>query len=535
MSDQKSKIDESFNRQNQKIFDIFNVYRLVLSLILLISFLFKSNTSFLGSINPDLFLQVALTYFVFNVMVFFRSFISQKKILEFSQFFIVIILDILILALISYTCGGIVSGMALLLLVPIAAGSILFKSKESSTFLAAVGTITIILTEVYLSFNLDRNTDYFFQAGVLGFVLFAISLLLQYLRGVIRKKEIIAIEQAGNIQSLEEMNYQIIQRMQTGIIVVNSENTILNANSAAQTLLLEEPITALPDILFIQLGEWKLHNNSIAMPFRVSKSSPQIQASFSYLPPEEGGNILIFLEDYSLLTSRVQHMKLMSLGRLTASIAHEVRNPLGAISHASQLLNESDTISKTDQRLVEIIETHSKRVNTIIENILQLSRNKKTAPELIPFPAWLEAFINKFSNSYHGEINFQLNVEPEEEVTVRFNQSQLEQVLNNLCDNGIRASIKHTQQAKISIRVRINPYTQSSVLEVIDEGNGIPKENEEKIFEPFFTTENTGTGLGLFICKEICEANQAQLSYRRNSRNQTCFSISFSHPDRNIT
>lgn len=528
-------IEAISHQQNQKVFDVYNIYRVVLTLILLISFYFRDITSSLGIIDQDLFLQLVSVYTVFNVLVFFRVFLPKNQTLEISQFISVILLDIVILVLISYTCGGVSSGMANLLIVPVAAGSLLFHSRLS-TFFAAVGSILAIYSEVYLYYTIDDGAVYFLQAGLLGFLLFVVSLSLQYLGGKIRKNELLAREQAVNIESLQEMNDQIIQRMHNGILVVNRNGKLLNINDAASRFLqsseTQESNTMLPDVLATQLQDWLEDNNSKAPPFRLDKSSRDLQASFSYLNPgtDPDPNILIFLEDYSLLTSRAQQLKLMSLGRLTASIAHEVRNPLGAISHASQLLNESDDIAQNDQRLLEIISTHTKRVNKIIESILDLSRNQADETNLIKMTPWLEQFVGKFSNSQPEPVSIEWKVQPPD-IAIQFNPSQLEQVLTNLCENGLRYSAKATDKAAIIIEVETSKDENNPVLYVMDNGKGIPEELHQQIFEPFFTTEQAGTGLGLFICQEICDANYARLAYLPDYKGKSCFQIIFTNPE----
>ena len=222
----------------------------------------------------------------------------------------------------------------------------------------------------------------------------------------------------------------------------------------------------------------------------------------------------------------------MSLGRLTASIAHEVRNPLGAISHASQLLSESDEIVESDQRLLEIIGTHTKRVNLIIESILDLSRNKAYDSSQINFADWLEQFISKFSNAQDEAISIDCKVDPSD-IAIRFNPGQLEQVLTNICENGLRYSNKSTDKQHIPIEAGLSDNNQNPVLHILDDGKGIPEELFTQIFEPFFTTEQSGTGLGLFICKEICDANNARLSYHPDYKGKSCFQINFANPENN--
>jgi len=293
----------------------------------------------------------------------------------------------------------------------------------------------------------------------------------------------------------------------------------------------QEP--ALPPVLLEQLRAWQEDASVRAQPFRVVENGREVQANFAYLETAPRSSILIFLEDHTQLSSRAQHLKLVALGRLTASIAHEVRNPLGAISHASQLLEESPNISGADQRLLSIINTHSKRVSAIIQNILDLSRHRQEAPERVDAKPWLEEFSGRLANTYQDPITLNVHC-GNEPVYVRFNTSQFEQLLTNLCDNGLRYSRQHTGTASIDLHVSKHPFTGLPMLDVVDYGPGVPVERQEQIFEPFFTTEKSGTGLGLFICREICESNQAQIFFRRTEDGRSCFRIIFAHPDRNI-
>jgi two-component system sensor histidine kinase PilS (NtrC family) len=526
-------------QQSRQIFTIYNVYRLVLALILLISFYLRVTTS-LGSLDASLFINACYFYLIMNVASLLLPALKTSPQAGALQQSAVLVVDILALALISYTCGGVSSGMAHLLIVPIATGSILFGVRMS-TFYAAVATIAAIYSEAYIYLTTSSTESYYVQAGLLGFTLFATSLSLQYLGGRIRQKDMINRVQAANIRSLQEINQQIIERMQTGILVVDANARILNFNDSARKLLLDPAQAptlntrelALPPELLEQLRAWQQDPTVRAPPFRVVDNGREVQANFTYLETAPQSSILIFLEDHTQISSRAQHLKLMALGRLTASIAHEVRNPLGAISHASQLLEESPSISGADQRLLSIINTHSKRVSAIIQNILDLSRHRQEVPEHVNAKPWLEEFSGRLANSYQDPIVITVHG-GDEPVHIRFNTSQLEQLLTNLCDNGLRYSRQRTGKARLDLYISKHPFTGLPVLDVVDYGPGVPVERQEQIFEPFFTTEKNGTGLGLFICREICEANQAQIFFRRTEDERSCFRIIFAHPDRNI-
>ena len=226
------------------------------------------------------------------------------------------------------------------------------------------------------------------------------------------------------------------------------------------------------------------------------------------------------------MAQQAQQLKLASLGRLTASIAHEIRNPLGAISHASQLLAESRHLDKGDLRLTEIIEEQSKRVNTIVKNIMQLSRRDRAQPEDLFLRPWLDQFIQEFI--HHEKIpaeRIQVEITPPD-LQIRFDPTQLHQILWNLCHNGI-----HHGAGRLVLRGGSTRQPYHQYLDIMDDGDGIDAGMAHAIFEPFFTTANHGTGLGLYIAKELCESNQARLNYVPENEG-THFRITFADPRR---
>ena len=436
--------------------------------------------------------------------------------------------------MLSYASGGFSSGITPLLILPVASGSLLFGIRIS-TFFAAIASIALIFGEFYHFLSVPLSEEYYVQTGLLGLLLFITALGIQTVGARIREKDLINRRQAISIQALQQINEQIIQRMHAGIVVLDQEETVLHCNDAARNFLAipKEETTALtiPAILHEQLQSWLHHPENRQVKFRLSNQSPEIQANFTYLQTGNSVNILIFLENYSELSSRAQHLKLMSLGRLTASIAHEIRNPLGAISHAAQLLSESPQLRRDETRLLGIIHTHSLRMNKIIQNVLELSRHKIADTEKIELGTWLLRFAERIKTSYKHPIQC-LVVVPSEPVWIRFNPSQLEQLLTNLCDNGLRYSLKFTGEAAVTLELGVNATNALAWLDVIDDGPGVDERDEEQIFEPFYTTENSGTGLGLFICKELCEANQSQLFFQRTADGRSAFRLNFGHPDR---
>ena len=231
------------------------------------------------------------------------------------------------------------------------------------------------------------------------------------------------------------------------------------------------------------------------------------------------------------MNARVQQSKLASLGRLSASIAHEIRNPVGAMSHAGQLLAESEALTHDDLRLTEIIRTNSERVSHIIDNVLQLSRRESSRPELLALGPWLNEFANEFSRTLElreGEISV-LGVP--DDLAVRMDPSHLRQILWNLCDNAVKYA---SEAGGILVELQAGRTSQNGrpYLEVLDRGHGVDPATIDKIFEPFFTDKHGGTGLGLYISKELCELNRAVLSARPRTGGGSVFRIVFADPSR---
>jgi two-component system sensor histidine kinase PilS (NtrC family) len=263
-------------------------------------------------------------------------------------------------------------------------------------------------------------------------------------------------------------------------------------------------------------------------PVQQSHGLPDLQPGFSRIEPDEGNNssTLVFLEDATQLNQRFQQVRLASLGRLTASIAHEIRNPLAAIHHASQLLDEVFE-SGPDKKLTDIINTQVQRLNGVVENVLQLSRQQRGTTEHIELLPWLLKFKQEYVAS-QGLDKHQIHiyVKPED-TTILFDSSHLHQVMWNLCCNAVNHSRMPPADIAINFQGGIEVKSNQPYLDVIDNGPGIDPETAKEIFDPFFTTSNEGTGLGLYITKEVTESNRAKIRHIELPAGGTCFRIYF--------
>lgn len=532
---------------------IYTYYRTLLGAVLLMMFQLELAAKVLGSNNPTLFLYTSAFYTGFN----FLSLVLMWR-LRFQpsarNLFSSLLVDVIALSLLMHASGGAQSGLGYLLLIAIAAGGIMLHERIA-TFLAAITTIAVISEGAYRFFVLSQNSQSLFSSATLSTLAFFTSLLFQYLSRKIRLSYQEAQEQAAHAAHLQKLAQLIIERMRTGIIVLDKNQEFELINQSATHLLgiddIPEPPRKLTDIpeLEHRFVAWKRQlKDPSPITKQLANSTSEIKASFAHLEPGNLAETLIFLEDVRALNQQAQQLKLASLGRLTASIAHEVRNPLGAISHASQLLGESTELNTSDKRLLSIIDSHSKRVNQIIENILQLSRRRPSNPQQLDLSQWIPAFINDYTLTKGPSKKLSIEFvdkmpavsalfsvfddDQQSRMHAKFDPSQLQQVLTNLCDNGIRYGIPKAGRGDLRIEIGNDAQHQQSYIRVIDYGPGVTAENSKHLFEPFFTTENTGSGLGLYICKELCEANQALISYRQTDQGESCFHIQLAHPDK---
>jgi two-component system sensor histidine kinase PilS (NtrC family) len=530
-------------REDWRLLRIYAGYRLALSLLLIILFTIKPSMPMIGGDNPPLFFATVLGYFITAISA--TVFIHQPRTRIPSYSLILLLIDIFALTLMTHASGGLNTQISLLYLVTIAAGNILLAGRMG-TLVAAVASIAILYEQFYFALSSDDfSAVALAQSSILGISFFAVALLSQVIVLRMRQGEALAERRAHDITTLQRLNEQVIRRMRTGIIAINRNRSILLSNEAAQQLLgLMAPITPhslLDDVslsLGVSLSVWQQNPLLRITPFKNTQDGPEISISFAPLAQGQGkdtGTVLLFLEDTTQLGQQVQQLKLASLGRLTASIAHEVRNPLGAISHATQLLAESNAITGADRRLLEIIEQHCKRMNSVIENVLSVSRRQPSLPQIFSLQEWVTTFRDEYLEqadepTFIG-IDFpgaQLSAKP---LNVRFDPEQLQQVISNLVMNGLRYSHKRTGSFRIRLEGAQLELNDLPYLDVVDDGDGISPAQREHLFEPFYTTESNGTGLGLYLSREICEANQARLDYIPRLTG-ACFRITFAHPDR---
>lgn len=519
-------------QQNLALFRIYIAYRSLLSVVMLIMLVSPNTRQLVGALNPTLYLSVALAYLATSVPLVgsLSTRLNQNQ----KVLFVVFLVDIVAITVLADTSGGMSSGLPILLVVTAAASAVLITNRTLATLIAALSVLALLIdtTRLIVYDVLDSNA--LFPAGLLGALIFGVSLMVQAIAGRLGRAEELARNRASDLYNLQRLNEQIVQHMDTGILLVNKDGHVRVMNKAANSLLTpERPATVeqgrqLADYsaeLAYHFEQWQDSGVHRAKPFNIADGSPPLIAHFRELQPNAKGDTLVFVEDYSPVTQYAQALKLTSLGRLTASIAHEIRNPLGAISHAAQLLQESPDLSPTDQRMADIIQHHCVRVNQIVESVMQISRREPPKPELLMLSEWLNEFVGNYLSALNRPADITIDCDYQE-LLVEFDPENLQRVLGNLLDNALRHSRLASGRETAKIAVSMDFVAHQCLVEIIDEGTGVPPGDQAKLFEPFFTTVEAGSGMGLYLCRELCEINNADLNYRPTSRGESCFRIS---------
>jgi two-component system sensor histidine kinase PilS (NtrC family) len=515
--------------QAQRILRLYHLYRLTIGVMLVLLISSSLDTELLEMANPNLFRAGCWLYLVSNILIV----VLLERPSHQAQLFALAMIDAVMLSALFYAGGGPPSGIGNVLIASVAISNVLLRGRIG-LLIAAVSAIGIIYLTFYISFSSPAAASHYVQAGSLGALCFAAALLVQALTRRLHISEALAEQRAADVDNLEELNALILQRMRTGIIVLNARRRVLLANQSALSLLGFEQLTGLiidaySPQLVTRLRQWLINPVLVPQSITVSPAGPILQPGFVALNRGDQRQTLIFLEDLSQISQQAQQLKLAALGRLTAGIAHEIRNPLGAISHAAQLLNESEELSSADHRLGQIIHDQSQRMNRVIENVLQLSRQRHAEPQLLDLKAWLEQFADEARSRLEANQSIHLQIRPAP-LTTRMDSEQLNQVVNNLVQNALRYSGKRHERAQVWIQLFQDPHSDQAILEVLDDGPGVAQEHLGKMFEPFFTTESKGTGLGLYLSRELCESNQAHLDYTFREGGGSCLRITFAQP-----
>jgi two-component system, NtrC family, sensor histidine kinase PilS len=522
-----------------RVFGLANLYRLLLPPVLIALQLLTRPTPTVGASDPPLFTVICAVYWVLGgVMAFGRKGRWHSR---HALVFVNMLLDTAAISALLYCSGGVASGLGILLVIPVGALSLLAEGRASLgvAALAALGLLTQQILAVVVGYA--QTYDYSL-AGMLGAVVFLVALMAWPVSNRLRESEALVRRQELDLANLAQLSQYIVQRLRESILVVDASDRIRLINESAARMLGDDVAVpgallgeVAPRLLYL-LSTWRTDESALLRPgaatFVAVDGARVIRPHFAPLGSSDPAPIIVFLEDTGDLAAKVQQTKLAALGRLSASIAHEIRNPVGAMSHAAQLLAESPALSSADRRLTEIMQSNSTRVSGIIDNILQLSRRESPRPEKLMLESWTRRFREEFCDTL--QLQWQrLIIDPaSEDVELRIDGSQLHQIFWNLCQNSVTHALPHAGAAPIELRYGRLAGIGRPYLQVADRGPGIAQTDAERIFEPFFTRAAHGTGLGLFLARELGQANGATLLYEMREGGGSIFRIVFADPSR---
>lgn len=428
------------------------------------------------------------------------------------------------------------AGISMMLLFNIAVAATMLPLKYGLCIAAAAG---IAGTIEYLWAQLDGGTPKNSLAELIMFATsyFATTYVCQHVGKRARRNQILAEKRGAAVANLSEINQLIIRRMRTGVLVVDNDNRITLANEAAIALLGEHK-----DVTQLELGnipqlleplqQWRKDCKQEHPPIRLSPQCPEVQPRFARLLVNSGLT-LIFLDDTSVISRRAELLTLSTMGRFSASLAHEIRNPLTAISYAAQLLEESPDTRAADQHLLQIIHQQCRRANGIIESVLSLARRERANVENIELADFVHRYALEYRQTMPIDRDFLETSSEQAKVFALIDPQHLHQILTALVNNAFKYGRTPGQPAQVQLCVSTDK--RNAIIEVRDHGPGITDTALPQLFTPFFTTSDHGTGLGLYIAQELCRANQAHLEYRALPSCGACFQLLMALPPTSLS
>ena len=503
----------------------FSFYRLLIALVLLSGVLLSGNLLQLGSHDRTLFIQVSVIYLLFGLVCAAAIRLRQQFNMQIA---IQVVADIVFITLLIYASRGVTSGLGLLLLTTLAGAGLISRGRLT-LFYAALASIAVLLEQVYEVLVFQESVAQFIQAGFLCIGYFATAMVAHMLARLTQQNEEMAAQREIDVANLSEVNRLVIQDMPDGVIVVDGAGVIRQINTQAVTflgafnaqVLASENVQKGESIRLIdyapalaeRLAHWRAGNAAVAPAYAASMDE---RHGLRFVPvgerPEAG--TVIFLEDLTRARAQAQQMKLAAIGRLTSNIAHEVRNPLGSISHAAQLLHEEPESSPSMKRLLGIIHDNTQRLNRMVNDVLGLNRGQAPLLESFALADFVRQFAAEFAETEQAGAAI-FAVHADEALMVLFDRTHLNQVLWNLCRNALRHCRGQPGSVQIvAQRVRASPTVK---LDVIDDGPGVPPPVRGGLFEPFVSSAAGGNGLGLYIARELCASNGATLDYVESS------------------
>ncbi|GAB3378713.1 sensor histidine kinase [Lysobacter fragariae] len=474
---------------------------------------------------------VAIIYLVVGAVLFvFRNHGDLRM-----QALIGLGFDLVLATLAIHAMPGQGTGISVMLLFNVAAAALLMPIRLGLTvaLAAALALCGEYVWTVFLEHDGTRGPGepMMFTVGYL-----AMATLSNVLGRQLRASVDLAVRHGADAASLAEVNELIIRRLRTGVLLVDGTSQLRLANEAAMLLLNDagdhpgegRDLLISAPVLAQRLEAWRKDGRSDETPLQLAPDLPHVVPRFTRLRAGSE-QVLIFLDDTSMVSRQAESLTLATLGRFSASLAHEIRNPLAAINYAVQLLEESKDLPTADLRLLEIIRQQGQRMNGIVENVLGLARREPSKPEHVELMTFARRFVEDYATSHPLEHDSLRATGPHPAINVLVDPRHLHQVLTALTYNALTYGRLPGKPARVTVHIETDS-SGAPVIDVLDRGPGVPESVAAQLFRPFFTTSGHGTGLGLYIARELCRANQATLEYVGVPGGGACFRIQLPAP-----
>ncbi|MFT6154903.1 MAG: two-component system sensor histidine kinase PilS (NtrC family) [Bermanella sp.] len=504
--------------ENQPISRLYSYFSLGLAILFISFYFLEEQLQWWQTVSPIL-LPIALSAYL-TVAISAIVATHRKKAATADQMLPYLMWDILFFGFLMLYLSPTQTDVYTIMLITVALGSFLVK-RLYGYLLAAMATI-MVLSNGFIHPN-SEVTGRLLSSSFMSIVYFITAAVIQSLAKRFLEARSRVQKTEGKLLTASRINSIIIDRMQTGVCVVNKSGKILSLNRSVQERIKSSVIgDNIPDIIFERMAIWqeyKLQNDDAIILQIADNQTFTFMISFAEI---NDMSTLIFIEDKDMVTRRANQFKLESLARMAASIAHEIRNPLNAVSHAAQLIQDNPALDKDDVKLCDIIVNQSMRMDAIIQNVLQISKRRSSELKWLDLESWMTKFVNDFTQQNSVAFNVSSL-----QMKIRFDPSQLHQVLWNICSNAVRYGLA-TIHAPIKIEFKQQKHRAS--IKIFDNGPGISEQELKYLFEPFHTTSASGTGLGLYLVKELCQANHAEVSYCNLPEGGACFEVLFA-PD----
>ncbi|MCC6611166.1 MAG: HAMP domain-containing histidine kinase [Burkholderiales bacterium] len=487
----------------------FNAYRMAVAALFLASVVFFQDVFVLGVSHLRLYAATSLLYL--GAAVAFHVVLRRAPRNFDVQLTAHMLSDVVAITLLSYASGGFRSGLAVMLLISVAAAGLVSRGSQLLGY-AALAAIAVLTEQTVQVLVHEASLSTYLQPGLLSIGYFATALITSQLAQRVITNERVARQRGIELANQLRISELVIQDVQDGVLVVDSNGLVRQHNRQVEVLL-DRAVPELEQIegyspeLAAGLAAWRSGVGASSQILTLYAAGRTVRARFVEAGLQQAKLAVIYLEDMSKHEEQAQQLKLAALGRLTANIAHEIRNPLASVSHAAELLAEENR-GPARERLTRIIRDNARRLDRMVSDVLELNRRDRVQAEPIRLAGFVPTFVEEFVQSERLPPDG-IGLELAPDAVVDCDRVHLNQILWNLVRNAWRHSAKGSRSVRI-IAHRIGGRTE---LHVVDDGAGVPRELQAQLFEPFFTTYSAGTGLGLYIARELSMANGATLDY----------------------